>query len=99
MDGMRNNKFRLYNFRMKNFAQKRRCDHQLIERTMKRRIVKVRNGLVLVAAYLLIRMRCQGIMKKVAGCYCDGKHQQQQNGDRFLYDTFLLQRKSSNTSG
>lgn len=78
---------------MKHIAQERCCDHQFIKRAMKRGIVKVWYGLVLVTANLLIGMRSQDIMKKVTGGDADGKHQQEHNGNNFLYDAFFSQCK------
>src|SRR5688500_3786507 len=90
---MRNNKQRLFNNGLKHIAKERRRDHQFIKRTMKRRVVKVRYRLVPIAANLLVGMRGQDIMKKMTGGDADGKHQQEHNGDNFLYDAFFSQCK------
>lgn len=94
----RNHKRGLLNFRLKHIVQKRRRDHQFIERTMKGGIVKVWKGLVPVAAHLLIGMRSQHSMKKMAGCDRDGKHHHQPYGNNFLYATLFLQGKAATGS-
>ena len=52
----------------------------------------MRDGFVLVGTNRLVGMRCQRIMKKVFRREADGKDHQQQQGNKFLYDTGLLQR-------
>lgn len=78
---------------MKHIAQERCRYHQFVKRTMKGGVVKVRYGFIPIAANLFVGMRGQYIMKKVPGCDTDGKHQQEHNGDNFLYDALFSQCK------